>query len=140
YLSLQTASGAHYRSKNLSDQFADKTRRDVLLQAGDFTVDPDWAKQHADAAKTLSPTPDWATVNRLDFSCAGPLPTSPSVAHLGRLFFAVTRTPDGKTASAAQPMVRTVREFSTDKTVQTYGNIRVGEPQAGSIASVAVAP
>lgn len=140
YLSLKTASGASYRSKNLSDLYRDKSLRAVLLKAGDFALDPDYVKQHADAVKTLPATPDWATVNRMDFSCAGPLPTSPSVARLGRLFFAVTRTPDGKTATASKPIMRTVREFSTDKTVQSYGSIRVGEPPAASISSVAVAP
>lgn len=138
YLTLQTASGVRYRSKSLSGLFPEKALRDVLLKAGDFSIDPDWAKQHADAAKTLPPAPDWATVSRMDFSCAGPLPTSPSVARLGRLFFAVARTQGGK--PAAPPSVRAVREFSADKAVQTFGNIRIGGPQPGSITSVAVAP
>ena len=140
YLWLQTASGVRYRSKSLSDLFANKSLRDVLLRAGDFALDPDYAKQHADAVKTLPAAPDWAAVNRMDFSCAGPLPTSPSVARLGRLFFAVTRTPDGKNAPAARPLARTVREFSADKAVQIYGNVRVGEPLPGGISSVVVAP
>lgn len=140
YVSLQTASGAKYRSKNLAELFPGKEWRDVLLKTGDFVVDPDYAKKNPELVKTLPSTPDWVTVNRIDFSGSGPLPTASSVIRLGRIFLSATRTPDGKTAPPDKPVPLTIREFSTNKTVQTYGNIRIGELPSGSILSVAVAP
>lgn len=140
YVSLRTSAGAIYRSRNLNGLFQDAAWRDVVMKAGDFGIDPEYARQHPEAIKTLPPAPDWAVVNRMDFSCSGPLPTSSSVARFGRIFFAVTRTSDGKTATADKPILLTVREFSKDKAVQTYGNVRIGELPAGSISSVAVSP
>ena len=140
YVSLRTSTGAIYRSRILNGLFQDAAWRDVVLKAGDFGIDPEYARQHPDAVKTTPPTPDWATVNRMDFSCSGPLPTSALVARFGRIFFAVTRTPDGKTATADKPTLLTVREFSKDKVVQTYGNVRIGELPPASLSSVAVSP
>lgn len=140
YLTLKTSTGASYRSKNLNDLFQDTRWRDVLLHAQDFVIDPEYAKSHADAVKTLAPTPDWSTVNRMDFGCSGPLPTTSSVARFGKLWFAATQTPDGRTAPAARPIPLTVREFTTNKVVQTYGNIRTGDIPAGTVYSVVVAP
>lgn len=139
YVSLQTTSGVRYRSKNLTDLFKNKEWRDVLLKADDFIIDPEYAKKNPDTVKTMSPTPQWNTINRMDISCVGELSTSPSVARLGKIFFGVTTHPDGKTATADKPILRTIREFAADKAVQTYGNIRVGELQPGSILSVAIA-
>ncbi len=140
FLSLTTASGALYRSKNLSSLFLDTTWRDVQLKAEDFALDPDYAKKNPDAAKTAPTTPAWNTVNRMDFACVGDLPNTASVIKLGRIFFAVTKTADGKTAPADKPILLTARDFIADKTVRNYGNIAIGEWQAGSIASIAIAP
>ncbi|BCM88675.1 hypothetical protein IAD21_00516 [Abditibacteriota bacterium] len=140
YLSLTTVSGALYRSKNLSAFFLDKVWRDVLLRGEDFAIDPEYAKQHPDAVKTLPATPEWGAVNRMDFACVGDLPNASSVIKLGRIFFGVTRTPDGKTANADKPILLTAREFSVDKTVRSYGNISVGAWESASISSVALAP
>jgi photosystem II stability/assembly factor-like uncharacterized protein len=140
FILLKTASGGSYRSKDLSDLFKDKEWRDVLLKAADFTIDPDYAKENAEAVKTLPATPDWSTVTRMDFSTVGALPTETFSTRLGRIFFAVTRTPDGKTATADKPILLTAREFTADKAVQTYGNIRIGELPAPAFSSVEVAP
>jgi photosystem II stability/assembly factor-like uncharacterized protein len=137
FLTLKTASGISYRSKNLKALFQDDQLRDVVFKAGDFSVDPDYAKKNPD--KTPPATPDWATVNRMDFACSGPLPTSASVARIGKIFFAVTRSPEGQTGTAEKPILVTVKDFATNKTVQSYGNIRVGDPPLGGIYSVAVA-
>ena len=75
FVTLKTASGASYLSKNLNELFKDKELRDVLLRAEDFTIDPEWAKKNAEAVKTLPATPDWSTVNRMDLSTVGSLPT-----------------------------------------------------------------
>ena len=45
FVTLKTSSGATYRSKNLNDLFKDKEWRDVLLQAEDFTIDPEWPRR-----------------------------------------------------------------------------------------------
>ncbi len=139
YLSLKTSSGVSYRSKNLNDLFKDTQWRDVLLKAEDFIVDPEYAKKNPEAVKTLPAGPNWATVNRMDFALSGPLPNTSAVGKLGRFFFAVTRTADGQTAPADKPILVTVKDFSTSKAVQSYGNIRIGNLASGSVYSVAVA-
>ncbi len=139
FLSLKSSGGATYRSRNLRDLFYSQ-RRDVVFKATDFSLDPDFAKQHPDQAKALPATPDWATVNRMDLACVGPLMNDMSVARLGRVFFALTRTPDGKTATADKPALWPVWDFAKNKTVAVYANARVGgSASSGTIYSVAVA-
>ncbi len=138
FLTLKTSTGISYRSKNLRGLFQDDTLRDVIFKAGDFAVDPDYAKKNLD--KPAPATPDWATVNRLDFASSGPLPTTATVARIGKFFFAVTRSPEGQTGTADKPILVTVRDFAKDKSVQSYGNIRLGDSASGTVYSVAVAP
>lgn len=139
FLSLKTTSGATYRSRNLRDLFTDTQRRDVVFKAADFSLDPDFAKKQPELAKALPATPDWATVNRMDLACVGPLMNDMSVARLGRVFFALTRTHDG-TASAEKPTLWPVWEFAKTKTVAVYANARAGgSASTGTIYSVAVA-
>jgi photosystem II stability/assembly factor-like uncharacterized protein len=133
FLTLKTSGGATYRSRNIRDLFADTKRRNVVFKATDFSLDPD-------QAKTLPATPDWATVNRMDLACVGPLMNDMSVARVGRVYFALKRTPDGKTATVETPNLWTVRDFTKDKTVAAYSNVRAGGSAAsGTIYSVTVA-
>ncbi|MEI8197900.1 MAG: hypothetical protein WCI73_18550, partial [Phycisphaerae bacterium] len=140
FLTLKTSTGATYSSKNLGEIFKDKQWRDVVLSAADFTLDAEFVKKNPDKAKALGASIDWSTVNRMDFTCVGPLPTDAYVGRLKKVFFALTRSADGQTGTAEKPILATVREFTKNKTIQSYGNIRVGNPQSGTIYSVAVAP
>ncbi len=127
FVSLKTASGAAYRSRTLRELFRQTQWGDVVLGAKDFILDPDYAKKNPDKAQAYSGTPDWAAVNRMDLSCVGPLMKDAPVGKFTRFFFTVK----------GQPQV--VKEFSKSKSVQTYGNIRIGSQQGGSVYSVAVA-
>ncbi len=137
-LTLKLSNGAAYRSKNLRELFASTEWRDVVLKAEDFVVDPDYARKNPDQAKSLPATIDWSLVNRLDCAAVGP-PGEASVAKVGQFFYALTRSPEGKSAPADKPILLTARGFAKDKTVNTYGNIHIGSAAEGSIYSVAVA-
>jgi len=140
YLILKTSTGATYQSKNLNELFRNTQTQDVLLKAADFTLDADYAKKHPDTAQALA-SPDWSTVNRLDFSCAGDLPVNSSIGMFGKFFFAFTKTPDGKTWPVDAPGQVMVKDFNADKTVQTYGNIHTGSATSSStVFTVAVSP
>lgn len=124
FLTLTTASGATYRSRDIRELFKDDQWRDVVLAAKDFILDPDYAKKHPDKAKELPATPDWSTVNRLDFTCVGPLMNDAPVGSFRKFFFAAT--------DRQQPVL-------INKSPNSYGNIRLGDPAAGTIYSVTVA-
>ena len=130
YLSLKAANGAAYRSRNLRELFKQTQWSDVVLGAKDFELDADYVKSHPEQAKNYSGTPDWATVNRMDFACVGPLMNEAPVGKFTSFFFAL---------KGATPAQRVVREFSKDKKLQIYGNLRIGPPQGGTVYSVAVA-
>ncbi|HSI07801.1 MAG TPA: hypothetical protein VK985_04365 [Rariglobus sp.] len=130
YLTLRTSTGLIYRSRNIQEIVSDGIMQDVVFGSGDFAIDPEFAQKHADKVATAPKTPDWAVVNRMDLSRVGP-PDEMSVLRLSRVFFAM-RGADGKAVNA------TARDFERDKQVQSYGNIRIGEPKAGGIYSVVV--
>ena len=137
YLTLKTTSGATYQSKNLNEIFLGTTIQDIILHASDFTLDPGYAKKHPEAPAVI----DWSTVNRFDFSCAGDLPATSSLAQFTKFFFAFTQTPDGKTGTEEAPVLVTARDFVSDKAVQSYGNIKFGSASSSScVFTVAVAP
>ncbi len=138
-LILKMADGVSYQSKNLNELFKDDQWRDVVLGASDFTLDPAYVKRNPEKAQTLPAAPDWAAVKRVDFVCSGNLPAEAYLAKLRRFFFAVTRTPDGRTGTAAAPLLLTARDFVADKTVQTIANVNLGGPLPGSVYAVAVA-
>lgn len=140
FLTLTTATGGVYRSRNLSEEFKNTQWRDVVLQAGDFVVDPDYAKKNPEAVKALSATPKWDTVKRMDFAASGNLPVTPSVGKFGKFYFALRRTPEGVAAPVDKPYAAVVKEFSTNQALQTYGNLRIGSLQAGSVSGVFIAP
>lgn len=128
FLTLKTSAGVTYRSRNLREAFKRTRWIDVTLGAKDFVLDPDYAKSHPAEAKAYSGTPDWGAVNRMDFSCVGPLMNEAPVGQFTRFFFAIAGKPE-----------QVVREFTQDKAVQSYGNIRIGPRQGGPVYSVAVA-
>ena len=132
-LTLKTSAGISYRSKNLTDMFVPGELRNVILGKEDFIVDPEYAKKNPEQAKN-HPSPDWATVNRLDFVCVGSLPDEASIGRFGRFFFAFT-SPD----AAAKPTLATALDLAKSKSLPSYGNVRFGEGGGGSIYSVAVA-
>lgn len=131
FLSLKTADGIAYRSRNLRDVFGRTQWGEVVLGAADFALDPEWAKAHAAQAAAYSGTPDWARIARLDFGCVGPLMDVAPVGKFSRFYFTFAGTP---------PRQVTFRDFATNATVQTYGNLRAGEPAGNPVCSVAVAP
>ena len=88
FVSVQTADGATYRTKNMRDLFATDQVQEVLLKTGDFELDWEYAKKNPEKAKALTGGPNWATVNRVDFSAVGALPNEAYVARIGRIFFA----------------------------------------------------
>ncbi|MCX6898003.1 MAG: hypothetical protein NT105_04810 [Verrucomicrobia bacterium] len=139
FVTLKTTTGVPYRSRNLRELFKQTEWGDVVLGAKDFVLDPDYVKSHPDEARAYSGTPDWAAMNRMDFACVGPLMNEAPVGKFTRFFFALNRAPEGQPQSAATPHQHVVREFSKNKSVQTYGNIRIGSLQGGTIYSVAVA-
>ena len=51
FLTLKTASGVSYRSRNLRDIFGQTQWGDVILGAKDFALDPDYAKKNPEQAK-----------------------------------------------------------------------------------------
>jgi len=140
FVTLKTTAGATYRSKNQRELFQGHEWRDVVLTGADFTIDPQYAKDNPEKCKSLPTSPDWATVNRMDFAAVGSLPTESSIAQFGRVFFALKRTADGTAAPADKPFLATVHDFSTSKVVQHYGNIALGAARSGGIYSVTVAP
>lgn len=133
FLTLKTSAGVTYRSRNLRELFQQTQWGDVTLGAKDFALDPDYAKAHPDQAKAYGGTPDWAAVNRMDFACIGPLMNEAPVGKFTRFFFAAASAP----GQPAQQHV--VRDFSKDKDVRTYGNLRTGALQGGTVYGVAVA-
>lgn len=139
YVNIRSSLGVAYRSRNLASLFADDQWRDVVLAAADFVIDPAWLQQNPDKVASVPATPNWSTINRLDFSCVGPLASSTSVAKFGKFFFAVTKTADGRTGTAAAPLLATFKDFSADKKISGYGNMKAGDPLAGTVYSVAVA-
>ena len=139
FLVLKQADGITYRSKNLNDRFMADQWQDVILSGKDFAIDSDFAKSNPDKAKAASATPDFSSVNRVDFSCSGNLPAEASLVKIRQFFYAVTRTPDGKTGTAEKPVLLKARDFSTDKMVQTIGNLYLGGALPGPAHAVAVA-
>ncbi|MBI5835395.1 MAG: hypothetical protein HZB16_24085 [Armatimonadetes bacterium] len=125
FLTLKDSAGVSYRSRNLRDVFGQTAWGEIVLSPKDFVLDPDWAKKNPDAAKAYT-GPDWAKVNRLDFVCVGPLMNAAPVGKFTRFYYA--------TAAG----VKVVRAFA-DKSVQTYGNLRLGSAQGGPVQAIAVA-
>ncbi len=127
FLTLKAKDGTAYRSRNLRALFQQLQWGEVTLGAKDFMLDPDFAKKNPDKAQTYSGTPDWSAINRMDLCCVGPLMKEAPVGKFTRFYFTLS----------GQPYV--VREFSKNKSVQAYGNIRIGSLQGNPVYSVAVA-
>lgn len=122
-----TVNGA-YRSKNLSEYFKNDQWQDIVLTANDFTIEGYFRSQNKEKARSMPPHPDLSKVGRVDFTCA----TKSSVARFSKFFCAVSRTP------GAAPTLVTVKDFTADKKVGSYGSIRAGDPKSGPAYSVAV--
>ncbi|MBL9144644.1 MAG: hypothetical protein JNM99_13270 [Verrucomicrobiaceae bacterium] len=128
FLIIKTAAGVAFRSRNLNETFKQMELRDVVLRAEEFTPDADYLKKHPEAVGATFGDKDWAQIARLDFSCSGALPMETYVARFSRFFFSMK---DGKE--------ELIRDFKSDATMQTFGSIHVGTPQAGPAHSVTVA-
>ena len=136
FISVQTTDGVTYRTKNRHELLATDQTQEVLLQTGDFEIDAEYAKKNPEKTKSFAAGPNWATVNRVDFSAVGNLPNEASVARLRNIFFAFA---SGAGTDKPTPVV--VRDFTTDKTARTYGNVRIGGGDStGAYHSVAVSP
>lgn len=136
FLTLTLAGGAKYRSRDLREIFRDEQWRDMIWSAGDFVLDPDYAKKNPDKAQGLPASPNWALVTRMDFTCVGPLMHEAPVGRFGKVYFAFPASGGQKDKA----LLSTVRDFTADKAVQTYGNIHIGAAQGGVVYSVVVAP
>ncbi|MDQ8208866.1 hypothetical protein QEH52_15165 [Coraliomargarita sp. SDUM461003] len=133
-------SGFTYQSRNLNELFAVEEARDVILTAEDFSIDPTFAKQHPDKAAALAATPDWSKVNRIDVSCVGDLPRQQHVASISSFFIAATQSSDGQVGSREQPVLVPIKVLSNKSRPSKYGNLRIGDPVAGAVHTVAVSP
>ena len=130
FISVKTSDGFAYRTRDISEIFSAGAARDVVFGAADFGLDPEFAKKSPEKAAVAPKTPDWSKVNRVDLSRVSD-PAKPSVLHVSRVFFAGQGV-DGKATT------RTARDFETEPKAQSYGNIRFGGAQSGTIYSVAV--
>lgn len=122
FLNLRTGD-ATYRSRNIHEIFSFHTPTDFVLTAADFELDPEFVKKNPDKAATAPKTPDWSAITRMDLSRVS-APDGASTLILGRVFV-VAKDASGKAGNL------TVRDFATDKKIQSYGNIRVIDPAAG---------
>lgn len=128
FFTIRTSTGFAYRSHNLHDDLAKGPQKDVILQASDFVVDPEFKKKDPEKAAQAPATPEWAAVNRFDFACVGGVESEPAQFEMGRIFF------------ATQNSKITAIDLAATKTVNAYGNWRVGAPVDGPISVVAVSP
>jgi photosystem II stability/assembly factor-like uncharacterized protein len=129
-IQLTTKEGFHYRSRNLVGLFGKEGWQEVLLKGDDFAVDPDFAKSHPDQARQAPATPDWPSVNRLDFGCVNGLDANSATLRFKDFYFVV----------ASQPSHRLVaKDFAKDRMVAVYGNASTGAAGAGSVRSIAIA-
>lgn len=139
FLSLNTADGATYRSKDIGGVFKETDWRDIALKAVDFAIDPEFAKSKPDIASTAPATPNFTLVQQASFSASG-LSQEASSIRLRR-FFSVLK-PAGESIPDPASAFRTGREFSKDKKsgIGAHGNARADSPSAGGVYSVAVNP
>lgn len=127
-LTLSLQNGAKFLSRNLSEEVANTTRREITLTTKDFAVDPSDKKT---AAMTPAPELDWSQVMRFDLAASGDLPNQATTVRVGKMGFVVR--------NAAQPAEPAI-DFYSSKAIQTYGNIRMLGTAAGTIYSVAQSP
>ena len=131
-LTITTADGPVYASKDLAQSLKDKQWHEITLKAEDFSIDWYYAKNNPEGAKKAPAKPAWSKVKRMDFTCVGPLMEKPAVVLFRRCFFAFA----GEGAGTAKLV--TVREFTKDAGGGVYANARMGAPVSGTIYSVVV--
>lgn len=127
FLMLKTASGVTFRSRNLNEVFKTTEMRDVVLRASEFTIDPEYAKKHPEAAGTTFSDHDWPQVARLDLTCSGALPTEAYVGKFSRFFF------------AGGSKEQLITDFKSTSALQKFGSVHLGPQPAGAVHSVAIA-
>lgn len=141
FMTLKTRDGIPFRSRNLNEIFKKTKWGDVVLAGKDFALDPDYAKKNPDQAKKYAETPpDWTSIVRMDLACVGPLMQDAPVGKFTQFFF-VSKRASGDKPGSSRLYKQVARDFVKDKSVQCYGNLRVGElqNQGGSVFSVTVA-
>ncbi len=131
YFTARTKSGVTYRSKNLAPLYKNTGWQDIVMRAADFIVEPGYAKKNPEAA-AANPTPDWGSIDRFDLAISGNLPAEQTVLQISEFFFA--SGPGDKPAKAV------IRDFKTDRTLQFFGNIRLGAAPAGTAYAVNISP
>lgn len=131
YFTARTKTGVTYRSKNLAALYKNTGWQDVVLQAADFILEPGYAKKNPDVA-AANPVPDWGSIDRFDLAISGNLPAEQTVLQLKEFFFI--------SGPADKPAKSTIRDFKTDKTLQFFGNIKMGAAAAGTVYAVNVSP
>jgi len=131
FVTITTAAGHRYQSKDLSRYFTPGEWQDVVLGPADFTPSETARHDNPELAKTAPAVPDWAKVTRMDFGASGALPKEAHVMYLKSISY-VTRQGE------SQALVPAV-EFAPESKIQAYGNARVGSPVPGAVYSVDVA-
>lgn len=128
-LQLTAKNGTVWRSRNnLATLFGRHGLRPVLLTDKDFELDPGYVQSHQQLAKTLSSTPDWPQVDRLDFVCVNNLLGTPT--EFGNFSY-VLRNP---VVGSAKLIV--ARNFAKNRWLNTYGNAKVGPPPPSPVRCV----
>ena len=123
FVSVQTADGATYRTKNVRDLFATDQVQEVLLKAGDFELDADYAKKNPDKAQGARRR------TRLGGGESRRFQRRRRAAERG--FGRADRPRFLRLRSGHGERHLVVRDFATDKTARTYGNVRVGGGESG---------
>ena len=111
-----------------------------MLTSADFSVDPEFRSQKPEKAAQAPARPEWSSINRFDFACVAGFEKDAAVIRMSRIFFGATKTADGQSGTARQPVKVTAVDLSTAKSVPAYGNLRTGDPVGGPIYGMAVSP
>ncbi len=126
FLILKTAKGTAFRSRNLNEMFKHTEQQEIVLQAADFTPDPQHVKKYPEAANLTFGNQDWAQVTRLDLSCSGALPTEAYAGKFSRIFF---------TSTTKEVLIT---DFQSTAEMQKFGSVHFGAPPAGAVYSVVI--
>jgi len=86
----------------------------MSVDEADFAIDRR-SSRRAGPSRRCPATPNWSTVNRLDFACVGDLNKEASIGRFGVFFFAAKVFLMVRAGSDTSPLLITTREFSKDK-------------------------
>jgi hypothetical protein len=124
YIVLKTSTGLAYTTKNINTIFESDAWKDIRFTAADFKPDAGTLKKNPDAPAVI----DWSTVNRMDFSCVGPLMDVMSVGQFRGFYFDLapidTTTPKVVTPNTSKSTRFDAKKFTANSVNPTYGNAK----------------